>query len=443
MKLKYIPIFFIILCNCSFDDKSGIWKNENINLDKAETDIFKDFEKISSTFNQFDKTINISNNFEFILEKAQSNNSWEDIFYNKNNNLENFNLKNLNKKNFLKSKKLTNYKVNDHILSSGNNIILNDSKGNLIVYSINKDKVISLFNFYKKKYKKIEKKIYLALENEIIYVADNLGYLYSYNYKKNKIVWAKNFKIPFRSNLKLFSNKIAISNQNNELFIIDKISGNLIKQIPTEGTLINNQFINNIALGKDELFFLNTYGSLYSINLNNYKLNWFINLNKSLDLNLSNLFFGSAVVFKENKIFVSSNENFYIIDQKNGSILHKKQFASSIRPIIIGKYIFLITNNDFLISMMVENGEIIYSFDINKKISDFTKTKQKKIEVSNFYFLNDNLYLFLKNSYVVKFNLFGEIDKILELPTQLKSYPIILNKTLYFLGKKNRLFIQN
>ena len=205
-------------------------------------------------------------------------------------------------------------------------------------------------------------------------------YLYSYDYHKNKIVWAKNFKIPFRSNLKLFSNKIAISNQNNELFIIDKSSGNLIKQIPTEGTLINNQFLNNIALGKDELLFLNTYGSLYSINLNDYNLNWFINLNKSSDLNLGNLFFGSSVVYKENKIFVSSNENFYIIDQKNGSILHKKQFASSIRPIIIGKYIFLITNNDFLISMMVENGEIIYSYDINKKISDFTKTKQKKIE---------------------------------------------------------------
>ena len=93
--------------------------------------------------------------------------------------------------------------------------------------------------------------------------------------------------------------------------------------------------------------------------------------------------------------------------------------------------------------MMVENGKIIYSFNINEKISDFTKTKQKKIEIKNFYFFNDSLYLFLKNSYVIKFNLFGEIDKILQLPTQLMSYPIILNKTLYFLGKKNRLFVQN
>ena len=69
-----------------------------------------------------------------------------------------------------------------------------------------------------KKYKKIEKKLNIALDKNILFVSDNLGYLYSYDYNANKILWAKNFKIPFRSNLKLLNNKIIAANQNNDLF---------------------------------------------------------------------------------------------------------------------------------------------------------------------------------------------------------------------------------
>ena len=98
----------------------------------------------------------------------------------------------------------------------------------------------------------------------------------------------KNFKIPFRSNLKLSSNKLILANQNNDLLIINKYNGNLIKLIPTESTSINNKFINNIALSNKEILFFNTYGSLYSISLDQLKLNWFLNLNKNIDLNLSN-----------------------------------------------------------------------------------------------------------------------------------------------------------
>ena len=52
----------------------------------------------------------------------------------------------------------------------------------------------------------------------------------------------KNYKIPFLSNIKMLSEKIIVSNQNNDLYILDKLNGNLIKQIPSENTKINNLF---------------------------------------------------------------------------------------------------------------------------------------------------------------------------------------------------------
>ena len=58
----------------------------------------------------------------------------------------------------------------------------------------------------------------MIIEKDVIYVSDNLGYLYAFDYKNKKIIWAKNYRIPFRSNLKLYGNKLIASNQDNNLF---------------------------------------------------------------------------------------------------------------------------------------------------------------------------------------------------------------------------------
>ena len=69
------------------------------------------------------------------------------------------------------------------------NLIINNSKGDIIVYSLKENREIFKFNFYKK-FKKIKKEIIYSVENNIIYAADNLGYLYSFNYKTEKLLWA-------------------------------------------------------------------------------------------------------------------------------------------------------------------------------------------------------------------------------------------------------------
>jgi len=111
--------------------------------------------------------------------------------------------------------------------------------------------------------------------------------------------------------------------------------------------------------------------------------------------------------------------------------------------IINNKYIFLITKNNFLISMELESGKIIYSYEISQKVANFINSKKKKLEIKNFMMINNNIYLFLKNSHVVQFNINGEITKIVKLPSNLKSYPIFAKNYLLYLDKKNKLFVVN
>ena len=179
---------------------------------------------------------------------------WKDIFYSESNNFENFTYNNTNKLTF-KSKKITRHQLNEFILFENDKIISSDNKGNILIFSIEEKKFLKKFNFYKNKYENINKHLNLILDNNKIFVSDNLGYLYAINLINNKVLWAKNFKVPFRSNIKISDEKLILSNQNNFLFFFDKNTGNLLREIPTEETVLKNEFQNNLSLNQEKLFF--------------------------------------------------------------------------------------------------------------------------------------------------------------------------------------------
>jgi outer membrane protein assembly factor BamB len=442
MKLFLILIFFLSLSGCSFDDKSGIWNNSN-DIDKDNKDeVFKDFKKLTSSKISFNKIIAIDKKFKFEVNEPFENKSWPDVFYNINNNVENFKFDN-SKRIISKTKKLTKYKINNYILYDNNNLIFSDQRGNVITYSIKKKIITSKINFYKKKFKNIQKFLNIITENGNIYIADNIGYIYAYNYENDQILWAKNLKVPFRSNLKVYGNNLIASNQNNDLLILNKLTGATIKLIPTEQTAINNVFINNISLNDQDIFFLNTYGSLYAIEKNNLKLRWFINLNENYNSKENNLFFGNPIINFNNNIIASSNDNLYLFDAKTGTIKKKMNISLNTKPILTDKYIFLVSRNNLLLSMNLLDGEIIYSIDIEEKVANFLKSKKKSLNIKNIYLVNNNIFILLKNSHIISFDLRGEINEIFKLPSKMTLDPIFINNSLLYFNSKNKLITLN
>ena len=441
MKFLNILILILFIHHCSFDQKSGVWKNDKLNSDSKNT-VFQDFQKLYTSNEIFDQIIKIDEKFKFKVSESRTNLKWNDIFFDKTNNIPNLSFRQIEKSIF-KSKKISSHEINEFILYEDNNLIFTDKNGNLFIYSIPKNKVITRFNFYKKKFRTIKKNLNIIVKDGIIFVSDNLGYIYAFDYKNNELLWAKNYKIPFRSNLKIIENKLVVSNQNNSLYFLDLNNGNQIKVIPTEDTPVKNKFINNISLNDTHSLFLNTYGSLYAIDNRNLRINWFLNLNQSINLNTSNLFDGTPIINKGNKVVISSNKFTYILDNITGSILHKKNFSVSIKPNIIENYLFLITNNNLLISVNLETGKIIYSLDINQKIANFLNTKKKKVTYKNFFIANEKILIFLKNSYVLIFNLNGNLEKIKKLPSKLNTSPIFINDSIIYINKKNNIIIVN
>ena len=441
MKILIFCIFFLSLISCSFDNKSGIWKNENRKVRKEENP-YIDFKKITSINESFKKIILYENDKDLTLSQIKNNENWKDVFFHMSNNYDNFSYTNSNNLTF-KSKRISKTKINKDILFEEGNVIISDEKGNIIIFSLDENKILRKYNFYKKRFKNLKKKLNLIVENKIIYVTDNIGFFYAYDYQKNKIIWAKNYKIPFKSNIKIYDNKILTSNQNNNFYFFNKNNGEVLRLIPTEETLVKNRFINNLSLSQNSSFFLNTYGSLYSLNNKSMKVNWFLNLNRSTNINPNNLFMGNQIITHNNTIVVTSNDFLYVLDKVNGSTIYKKNFSSNIKPIISNKYLFTLSKNDLLILMDLEDGKIIYSYDINQKIAEFLKTEKKKAEFKDMMIVDDKIFIFLENSFVLKFSKEGNLNEIEKLPSKINSNPIFINSSLIFIDKKNKVSVIN
>ena len=150
MKFLFLIIILIIFSNCSFDDKSGIWENKKNIISKTKKNVFSDFKRISDTKETFNKTIILDNKFKFEISPPIENFQWQDIFYKKNNNLDNFTYREKNELRFL-GKKISRQKVDNFLLLENNNVVTTDLRGNIIIFSINQNVVNNKFNFYKKK----------------------------------------------------------------------------------------------------------------------------------------------------------------------------------------------------------------------------------------------------------------------------------------------------
>ena len=437
--IKFLIIVIIILLpHCSFDNKTGIWKNNNT-ADFKKEDKFKDFKTLYSKKKTFDKIIMPSNDLKINLSSTKSNLKWLDEYYQNSNNFENFSYKNQNKVIF-KSKKLSTKKTQERLVFDGDKALVADEKGNIVVYSFSSKEITFKYNFYKKQFRNIKKNLNIIISDGIIYVGDNLGYLYALNYINGKLLWAKYFQIPFKSNLKIIDDTIVLADANNSLYFINKSNGDKLKIIPTEENIIQNDFISSLAINENFLFYLNTYGSLYSID-RNQKINWFVNLNQSLDLNPNNLFYSNPLVIFKDKVIVSTAEYLYVLNIETGATISKTSISSIIKPQISKKTLFLITKDNLLVCLNVDSGEIIYSVDINQEIASFLKIKKKSITVKSFAIVNNNLFVFLRNSYLVKFSKKAKIQNINKLPINLGSFPIFINDSIIYLDQKNKLVV--
>ena len=188
---------------------------------------------------------------------------------------------------------------------------------------------------------------------------------------------------------------------------------------------------------------MNTFGSLYSININSLKLNWFTNINPSLDTNLDNLFFSNEIKNFKNDLIISTKYSLKILDSQTARTKYDFPIKAIVSPAIVDDYIFIISDNNLLISIEISSGKIIYAYKINEIIKNNSNIKNKNLNIKLLRFINNNIFIFLDNSLIVELGPDASFKKIHKLPKKMQSNPIFLQKLMFYISERSNLVVIN
>ena len=95
----------------------------------------------------------------------------------------------------------------------------------------------------------------------------------------------------------------------------------------TENNLVKTDFLNNFALDKNILYFLNNNGNLYSFNLKNKLLRWVIDTKISTDLKSLNFLQAKPLVINNSNILVTTTNKLSLYNSNavgSGSFILKQ-----------------------------------------------------------------------------------------------------------------------
>jgi len=447
--MKNIILIFIvtIIVSCSFDNKTGIWKDiTDIEQESQETkSIIEDnisprYESIFTKNQIFNEEKKLLKGVDLRLEEPTAIYNWPETYGSKNNNFSNLAYSASNTLIF-KSKKLSNSKHKRNFLFYENNLISYDHKGKIFIYSLEYKKKLFEFNFYKKNFKSFKKEIYIAVEKNILYAADNLGYMYAIDLNRKKLIWAKNFGIPFRSNIKIVGKQIFLANQDNVIYSVDTENGDKNWRFSSSITFLKSDFINNFSIDKRNnlLFFINTSGELYSINYLTQKINWVLNFKDSSSSNVTDLFLSQPIVIKNNNLLISTDNAIISYNTLSGTKNWNFPSNSILKPVVTENYTYIFSKNKLLICIENITGEVLWSKNIYNSLNN--KIKNKIVKFTELRIANSKLNLFSESGYLLNLNHNGgKVEYVKQISKNgINSEIIFINNNMFLIDKKNRL----
>ena len=415
-RLVYISLIFIL--SCSLNSDSVFWsQTKKVETDKIITKIlFKDIKPNEEEFNPKLKVNLPSKNIQNI----------EYIFNNDGFTRENITGNNFSKYNFSKIENFSGYEP--EILIDNQNLFYFDNKGSIIKFNKG-SKIQWKKNYYSKSDKKNNPILFLASENNNLFIADNNANYYLLNKENGNLKWKKKHTSSFNSQIKIKDGKIFVVDMENTLRCFSIKNGDNLWSVPTELTVISSQKKQSIIIVENMVIFSNSIGDLTAVDLKSGEKIWqtptqILGFAKNITLR------NSDIVSDGKFVFISSNKNqFAALDIKTGIIKWKQEINSEIRPVVISDYIVTISNEGLMILLNKNDGNIIR---INNILKNIKKKRRKNYLPVGFIISNDKVYVSTKNGrlFIINFS-DSTFQKILKLDREKIQRPVFFNKELY------------
>jgi len=271
-----------------------------------------------------------------------------------------------------------------------------------------------------------------------IYVADNIGFIYSISLNTGKLNWIKNHGIPLKSNIKVFKEKIFVINQDNRLLCFNTVDGSKIWDIRSISSFIKLQnFLSLATSDQENIIAINSSGDLFKAKANNGDVIWSLNVSGSMNLDSTDFFKTSGIVVEKNDIIFSAGFSIFSVNLKDGTLNWEQNISSADTPIIDKNKIFVVTSNGHFVILNKDSGKIISS----KNILKILKKKKRLTKISGFIMGSGKVYSTTTNGYLIASSASsGQVEYFKKIKDPIISSPIINNGKLYILTKDFRIF---
>ena len=421
IKKLLITSILLILNNCSFDTKSGIWTEEKIKLGKEENKVIKElFKKEILNENEFNPNLKLEiKNFNENKNKYKGNN------FGALKVSSNFN--NISKYSFNKIKYFDQFEP--ELVFIDKDLIFFDKKGSIIRFG-EKSKIKWKVNHYTKKEKKLLPILKLAKTKKNLLVIDNLAKLYLLDSSNGKLLWTLDHEVSFMSQIKIDDDKFYLLDANNTFICFSVLDGKKIWQFKSKKKLINSQKETSVILNEESVIFNNSNGEIISLDKLNGNLNWITPTIEYGESFQSYLIKNSDLVLNENNIYFSNNDNsFFSLDVNLGFVNWRQNINSYLRPVIIDNIILTISPKGYLHIIEKNSGDIIRTTDI---FYNLKKRKREKIKINGFVSTKEKIYLSTNNGKIIKINIKdGSLDLIYRISRNKVSKPYVNNSKLF------------
>ena len=319
----------------------------------------------------------------------------------------------------------------DLLFNKDNSIVFFENKGSIIKFDENSKKIWKV-NHYSKSEKKLNPTLFFASNDKFLVVVDNISNYYLMDLISGKLVWKKNNSSPFNSQVKIHKDKFFAIDLKNTLRCFSLKTGKEIWNFKSESPFINSQQKFSLIVKDKKIVFINSLGDVTAVNIENGNLLWQTPTQSNSIYENTFLLKNSDLVLEKNSIFFSNNKNeIFALSLNNGSVLWKQNVNSNLRPTIIGRILFTISYEGYLIILDSTNGNIIRMTNVFDRIKDY---KKNKIEPVGFIVTKNKIFLSLNNGKLITINTInGKSIDIIKIDGNKISRPYVLNKSMYLI----------
>ena len=185
-----------------------------------------------------------------------------------------------------------------------------------------------------------------------------------------------------------------------------------------------------MVIVNDILYFNNSLGDISAVSINQQELIWQLPTQSSLIYEAAFSLETSDIITDGKTLFFSNNKNkFYSIDLETGSFNWENKINSSLRPSLVGNYLFTVSHEGYFVVIEKNSGNIIRVTDV---FSGFKKKKRDKVKPVGFIIGIKNIYLTTNNGRLLVIDVkTGKTKSVLKIDNHKISRPFVVDKKLF------------